>query len=168
MLLGVYFRRLAFSFRTEEPSACRGFGGVKAGLLNMRQSHEPAPGKSNGKPISVGRSSNPRRLNNNPREHRPPTEGKTDVGCERTWEQINTTQVVYLLIRITLRGEARLLPANMPAVVGGSLSTDTKRARRTKLDESKVLFSRGTLCRENPMSARGMKQDLRVIQGINR
>jgi hypothetical protein len=76
--------------------------------------------------------------------------------------------VVYLLIRITLRGDARLLPANMPAVAGGGLLTDTKRARGTNLDESKVLFSRGTLCRENPMSARGMKQGLRVIQGVNR
>jgi hypothetical protein len=56
----------------------------------------------------------------------------------------------------------------MPAVVGGSLLTDTKRARGTGLDESTVLFSRGTLCRENPMSARGMKQGLRVIQGVNR
>ena len=33
----------------------------------------------------------------------------------------------------------------------------------TKLDESKVLLSRETLCRENPMSARGMKKGLRVI-----
>jgi hypothetical protein len=90
------------------------------------------------------------------------------VGCERTWEQINTTQVGYLLIRIALRGGAGLLPANMPAVAGGSLLTDIKRARGTKLDESAVLFSRGTLCRENPMSARGMKQGLRVIQGVNR
>jgi hypothetical protein len=59
VLLGVYFRRLTSSSHIDEPSACRGFGYVKADLLNMRQSHEPAPGESNDKLISVGKSLNP-------------------------------------------------------------------------------------------------------------
>jgi hypothetical protein len=33
----------------------------------------------------------------------------------------------------------------------------------SELDEGKVLFSRGTLCRENPMNASDMKQGHRVI-----
>jgi hypothetical protein len=37
----------------------------------------------------------------------------------------------------------------------------------TGIDESLVLFSRGKLCRENPSSARGMKEGLRAIEGVN-
>jgi hypothetical protein len=40
MLLGVYFRGLAFSFCAEEPSACRGLGSVEADFLNRNLSHE--------------------------------------------------------------------------------------------------------------------------------
>jgi hypothetical protein len=36
------------------------------------------------------------------------------------------------------------------------------------LDESTMLFSRGKLWRANLTSARGMKQNLRVIRGVNR
>jgi hypothetical protein len=34
--------------------------------------------------------------------------------------------------------------------------------------EREMLFSRGNLCRVNPMSARGMKKDLKTIRGVNR
>lgn len=51
-------------------------------------------------------------------------------------------------------------PAHMPAVVGGERYVVSG---ESKLDESAVLFSRGTLCRENPMSASDMKQGHRVI-----
>jgi len=48
----------------------------------------------------------------------------------------------------------------MPAVVGEERYANSG---ETKLDESAVLFSRGKLCRANPISARGMKQSLRMI-----
>jgi hypothetical protein len=48
----------------------------------------------------------------------------------------------------------------MPAVVGEERYVDCV---ESKLDESAVLFSRGKLCRGNPISARGMKQGLRTI-----
>jgi hypothetical protein len=38
-----------------------------------------------------------------PREYRPPVEGKTNAGCARTWERINTNQGAYLLGRIYFR-----------------------------------------------------------------
>ena len=52
------------------------------------------------------------------------------------------------------------LPAHMPAVVGKEQYVISG---ESKLDESAVLFSRGKLCRENPISARGMKQSLETI-----
>jgi len=52
------------------------------------------------------------------------------------------------------------LPAHMPAVVGEERYANNG---ESKLDESAVLFSRGKLCRVNPISARGMKQSLRMI-----
>jgi hypothetical protein len=36
-----------------------------------------------------------------------------------------------------------------------------------KPDEGAMLFSRGILCRVNPMSAWRMKQGIRVVQGVN-
>jgi hypothetical protein len=48
----------------------------------------------------------------------------------------------------------------MPAVVGGERYVVSG---ESKLDESAVLFSRGTLCRGNPISARGMKKGLRTF-----
>jgi hypothetical protein len=41
-------------------------------------------------------------------------------------------------------------------------------SRVIKLDESEMLLPRGKLCRENPKSARGMKQGLKVVRGENR
>lgn len=38
-----------------------------------------------------------------PREYRPPIEGNTNMGCERTWEQNKTTLPTYLLSRTYLR-----------------------------------------------------------------
>jgi hypothetical protein len=40
--------------------------------------------------------------------------------------------------------------------------------RVIKLEESAMLFPGGKPCRENPISARGMKQGLRAFQGVSR
>jgi hypothetical protein len=40
--------------------------------------------------------------------------------------------------------------------------------RVIKLDERAMLFSGGKPCREDPISARGMKQGLRAFQGATR
>jgi hypothetical protein len=88
-------------------------------------------------------------------------EGNTDMGCERTWEQKKTTLSAYLLSRTYLRvDDSQLFACTMPAVVGKEQYANSG---ETNLDKSAVLFSRGKLCRENPISARGMKQSLRMI-----
>lgn len=88
-------------------------------------------------------------------------EGNTNVGCERTWEQIKTSLPAYLLSRTYLRvDDTQLFACTMPAVVGKEQYANSA---ETNLDESAVLFSRGKLCRRNPISARGMKQSLRMI-----
>jgi hypothetical protein len=48
----------------------------------------------------------------------------------------------------------------MPAVVSEEIYTKDE---VIKLDEGLMLLSREKLCRENPMSARGMKEGLRAI-----
>ena len=48
----------------------------------------------------------------------------------------------------------------MPAVVGKEQYVISE---ESNLDKSAVLFSGGKLCRENPISARGMKQGLKTI-----
>lgn len=39
---------------------------------------------------------------NDPREYRPPVEGKTKAGCERTRRQIKVLRILYLLFLATL------------------------------------------------------------------
>ena len=82
-------------------------------------------------------------------------EGNTNMGCERTWEQNKTALPAYLLSRIYLRvDDTQLFACTMPAVVGKEQYANNV---ETNLDEGAVLLSRGTLCRGNPISARGMK-----------
>ena len=98
----------------------------------------------------------------NPREYRPLAKGKTGARCERTRKRIKAA-FSGVFVGESLSSDKPILTihyTNMPAVA--SEETYTK-DEVIKLDEGLMLLSREKLCRENPMSARGMKEGLRAI-----
>jgi hypothetical protein len=101
------------------------------------------------------------------REYRPLVLGKTDAGCERTWQWINTCQTVSCWVVHILRGVEKFsYPLTLPCRRG-------VKEKRYEIwwvivsDEGAMLLSRGKLWRANPASASGMKQSHRTVWGVN-